>query len=115
MACILYSAITISTYHRWGIEKILFNKHLRENSFDSPSYFVKKDAKLDYTEKEKAALAVFSVIIIFSIFEIILTIAIVKSSSFARNQMSQTPQMPQSPPVYYMHYQVIRQCYQMSA
>jgi len=105
VACILYSAMTISMYHHWGMEMLLFYKHLTAGSFSSldslsSSPFVKKDAKLEFTEEEKAALAVFTLIIIFCIIEIILAAAIIKISGC---QTPQTAQTPQSPQMYYMY------------
>ena len=97
--------MTISMYHHWGMEMLLFYKHLTAGSFSSldslsSSPFVKKDAKLEFTEEEKAALAVFTLIIIFCIIEIILAAAIIKISGC---QTPQTAQTPQSPQMYYMY------------
>ena len=60
---------------------MLFLKHMKEDSFVSENtYFVKKGTKLEYTEEEKSALAVFILVIVFSIIEMILAAAIAKSS-----------------------------------
>ena len=75
---------------------LLFYRHVAEDSFDSfPNYFVKKDTKLEYTDEEKNALAVFILIIVFSIIEIILAAAIAKTSSASH----QTPQTVQPSPM----------------
>ena len=67
------------------------------------TFFLKKNAILEFTDQEKAALAVFGVIMILSIFEIILTSAIAKISG-ASDQRSQPL------PMYHMYYQVSRPC-----
>ena len=105
LACIMYSAMTVFVYRRWGIEVLLFQKYYwAEYSFDSnPSDFVKKGTKLEYTYEEKTALAVFILIIIFSIIEIILAAAIAKTSGASH----QAPQMLQPSPMHYMYYQVL--------
>ena len=104
VACILFSAMTMYLYHYWGSRLVLFYKHVAEDSFDSyPDFFVKKDTKLEYTDEEKNALAVFTLMVIFSIIEIIIAAAIAKTSSASH----QTPQTLQPSPMYYMYYQVI--------
>ena len=111
VACILYSAMTISMYHHWGMEMLLFYKHIAAGSFSSldsrssSSLFVRKDAILEHTKEEKAALAVFILIIIFSIIEIILAAAIVKSSGCLGTKTLQSP--PMSYLVSGVHFQVL--------
>ena len=102
LACIMYSAMTVFVYHQWGIDLLLFFKHQAENSFDS-SDFVKKGTKLEYTDEEKIALAVFILISIFSIIEIILAAAIAKTSGASH----QATQMLQPSRMYNMYYQVL--------
>ena len=102
VACILFSAMTVYTYHLWGCRLVLLYKHAAEDSFDSFP-FVKKDTKLEYTDEEKNALAVFILVIIFSIIEIVLAAAIAKTSSASH----QTPETVQPSPVHYMYYQVL--------
>ena len=81
---------------------MLFLKHMKEDSFVSKNtYFLKKGTKLEYTEEEKSALAVFILVIVFSIIEMILAAAIAKSS--AQGYLG-SPDQPH--PVYYMYYQV---------
>ena len=100
----MFSAMTVFVYHQWGIHLLLLNKHLNEKSFGSyRSMFVKKGTKLEYTDVEKTALAVFILIIIFSIIEIILAAAIAKTSGASH----QAPQMLQPSPMHYMYYQVL--------
>ena len=104
VACILFSAMTVYIYHHFGCRVILLYKHVDEDSFDSFTYpFVKKDTKPEYMDKEKNALAVFILVIIFSIIEIILAAAIAKTSTASH----QTPQTLQPSPMYYMYYQVL--------
>ena len=71
--------MTVYMYHNYGVDWLLILKHREADSFVSKnSYFVKKDTKLEYTEQEKSALAVFILIIVFSIIEMILAPAIAK-------------------------------------
>ena len=84
------------------MELLLINLHFEADNFDKHStYFVKKNAILEFTDQEKAALAVFGVIMILSIFQIILTAAIAKISG-ASDQRSQPL------PMYHMYCQVSR-------
>lgn len=102
VACILYSAMTVYMYHHWGMEMLLFYKHLQADSFfsdsRSSSLFVKKDSLLEYTKEEEDALAVFGITIILSIIEIIVAAAIAKTGDASYHR-------PQPSPVYYMNYQ----------
>ena len=84
---------------------LLFYKHVRVQLSDSRNrniFFINKETKVEYTDEEKDALAVFILMIIFSIIEIILAAAIVKVSSASH----QTPQTIQPFPMYYMYNQV---------
>ena len=82
---------------------MLFLKHMKEDSFVSENtYFVKKGTKLEYTEEEKSALAVFILVIVFSNIEI-LAAAIAKSS-----HQGYRGSPAQRHPMYYMYYQVSR-------
>ena len=92
-------------YHHWGLEMMLLYKHIGADSFGSIdySYFVKKDTKLEYTKEETSALAVFILVIVFSIIEMILAAAIAKSSD--KGYLG-SPEQPH--PMYYMYYQVSR-------
>lgn len=76
--------------------------HARSGSFLSSrtdSGFLDEDTSLKYTEKEEEALAVFGVIVILSILEMIVAAAIAKISDTSY-------QSPQSSPMYYMYSQV---------
>ena len=65
-------------------------------------WFVKKDVKqLRYTEQENKAFAVFGIIIVLSIIEIILAAALAKVSD-SSHKGAQQPTIP----MYAMHYQV---------
>ena len=67
---------------------------------DNP--FVKKDVKLKYTEQENKAFAVFGIIIVLSMIEIILAAALAKVSD-SSHKVAQQPVIP----MYYgMYYQV---------
>ena len=67
----------------------------------SGEYFIKRDFKLKYTKQENRALAVFSIIIVLSIIEIILAAALAKVSDSSQKG-TQQPAIP----MYAMHYQV---------
>ena len=96
--------MTVYMYHNNGVDWLLILKHRKADSFVSKnSYFVKKDTKLEYTEQEKSALAVFILIIVFSIIEMILAPAIAKSSDKRYQEPRDQPH-----PMYYMSYQVSR-------
>ena len=85
---------------------LLFYKHVRVQLLDSRNqniFFITKDTKVEYTDEEKNALAVFILMIIFSIIEIVLAAAIAKTSSASH----QTPQTLQPSPMYYMYNQVL--------
>ena len=90
-------------YHDWGTSlliqrKFFFDVRLVEKENRD---FVEEDVKFQYTNKEKIALAVFTLITIFSIIEIILAAAIAESSRVLY-------QKPQQPLAYNLHYQVRR-------
>lgn len=90
--------MTVYVY-RWGIQTIVMDKYDKESNEPYPgSQFMKKDVKLEYTDKEKTALTVFILIIIFSIMQIILAAFILKSNDASY----QTPQTPQPTPMYIM-------------
>ena len=100
MACIIYSAITVFRYQTWGVEWLVSNNI--SYSDHSGKYFVKKDVKLKYTEQENKAFAVFGIIIVLSITEIILAAALAKVSD-SSHKVAQQPAIP----MYYgMYYQV---------
>ena len=99
MACIIYSAITVLRYQTWGVEWLVSN-NISYSDYDKS--FVKKDVKLKYTEQENKAFAVFGIIIVFSMIEIILAAAMAKVSD-SSHKVAQQPVIP----MYYgMYYQV---------
>ena len=69
----------------------------------SDKSFVKKDVKLKYTEQENKAFAVFGIIIVLSVIEIILAAALAKVSDSSHKGAQQS-----TIPMYAMHYQVRR-------
>ena len=99
MACIIYSAITVFRYQTWGVELLVSNKISYSDYSDK--YFVKKDVKLKYTDHENKAFAVFGIIIVFSMIEIILAAALAKVSD-SSHKGAQQPTIP----MYAMYYQV---------
>ena len=103
MACVLFSTMTVYIYHYWGTSLLIRNKYFFDvlPADKETADFLKEDVKFQYTNKEKTALAVSTLITIFSIIEIILAAAIAKSSRVLY-------QKPQQPLTYNMHYQVRR-------
>ena len=89
-------------YQYWGVEQLTFltitqNGGYRNNKW----YFVKKDFKMKYTKQENDALAVFGIIIVLSVIEIILAAALAKVSD-SSHKGAQQPTIP----MYAMYYQV---------
>ena len=77
---------------------------IRQNLFhyrNDKWWFLKKNVKPKYTEQENKALAVFGIIIVLSVIEIILAAALAKVSD-SGHQGAQQPTIPK----YAMHYQV---------
>jgi len=64
-------------------------------------WFVKKNVKLKYTEQENKTFAVFGIIIVFAMIEIILAAAMAKVSD-SSHKGAQQPTIP----MYAMYYQV---------
>ena len=96
MACIIYAAITVLRYQYWGVE--LLTIHATRHQFRP---FVKKSVRPKYTEQENDALAVFSIIIVLSVIEIILAAALAKVSDSSHKGVQQ-PAIP----MYAIYYQV---------
>ena len=103
MACIIYAAITVLRYQYWGVE-LLAIRTITQNTdyFDTEKWwFVGKNVKPEYTKQENDALAVFGIIIVLSVIEIILAAALAKVSD-SGHKWAQQPTIPK----YTMHYQV---------
>ena len=99
MACIIYSAITVLRYQEWGVEP----QTIRAISRNSVPFrtFVKKNVNPKYTEQENDVLAVFGIIIVLSVIEIILAAALAKVSD-SSHKGAQQPTIP----MYAIYYQV---------
>lgn len=79
MACAVLSAITLCHYYL-AVTNLVGNKYLKATSFQlSFPYFLDKDIQIKYTEEEKTMLTIFSLVIIFSIVEIMLAFASARS------------------------------------
>ena len=91
--------MTVLRYQEWGVA-FLTNGALGRNS-DYYNTFVKKNVKPKYTEQENDALAVFGIIIVLSVIEIILAAALAKVSDSSHNG-AQQPTIP----MYALYYQV---------
>jgi len=101
LAYIVYSAITALRCQYWGIELLTFDKIFYNSDYPSAKWwFLKKDDRLKYTEQENKALAVFGIIIVLCIIEIILAAALAKISD-SSHKVAQ-PAIP----MYAMYHQV---------
>ncbi|XP_015763454.1 PREDICTED: uncharacterized protein LOC107342470 isoform X3 [Acropora digitifera] len=92
VVCIICSALTMHIYTARGL---LYMEYYALPD-KSPDYwstrkdagiFVSKGDKIAYTEKEKAALAVFTFVVICSVTEIVLAVAMMKISETATPQL----------------------------
>ena len=103
MACIIYAAITALRYQYWGVELLKIRTIILNTDHYSNEkwWFVKKNVKPKYTKQENEAFAVFGIIIVLSIIEIILAAALAKVSDSSHNG-TQQPTIP----MYAMYYQV---------
>ena len=101
MACIIYAAITVLRYQTWGVESLKIHT-IRQNRYRNKKWwFVEKNVKPDYTKQENDAFAVFGIIIVLSVIEIILAAALAKVSD-SSHKGAQQPTIP----MYAMYYQV---------
>ena len=91
--------MTVLRYQEWGVAFLTIGA-LGRNSYYYNT-FVKKNVKPKYTEQENDALAVFGIIIVLSVIEIILAAALAKVSD-SSHKGAQQPTIPK----YTMHYQV---------
>ena len=103
MACIIYAAITAQSYQCWGVESLTIQTihHNTDNYHTEKWWFLEKNLKPKFTKQENDALAVFGIIIVLSVIEIILAAALAKVSD-SRHKGAQQPIIP----MYAMHYQV---------
>jgi len=103
VACIIYAAITALRYQYWGVESLTFRTITQNTDYyrNEKWWFVKKNVKVKYTEQENKAVAVFSIIIVLSVIEIILAAALAKVSD-SSHKGAQQPTIP----MYTMYYQV---------
>ncbi|XP_044181707.1 uncharacterized protein LOC114960561 [Acropora millepora] len=95
VACIICSALLLYIYTAWGLSYISLIAHSRNAPGDD--YFVAKEKKIVYTEKEKAALVVFAFVIICSVIEIVLSAAMIKICE----TIAKTPQVSSNCAAYY--------------
>ena len=92
VVCIICSALTMHIYTARGLLYMEYYA-LPDKSPDCWStrkdagIFVSKGDKIAYTEKEKAALAVFTFVVICSVTEIVLAVAMMKISERATPQL----------------------------
>ena len=90
-------------YQYWGVELLTIHTIIQNTDhFDTKKWwFVGKNVKPEYTKQENDALAVFGIIIVLSVIEIILAAALAKVSD-SSHKGAQTPTIP----MYAMYYQV---------
>ena len=81
-------------HYQWSIGILLAHKYNLATMY-SPGYLASKDLKLEFTDKENTMLAISSLIIVFSIGEIILAVASAKSCSGLGHEPSQENNEPQ--------------------
>ena len=103
MACIIYAAITVLRYQYWGVEFLTFRTITQNTDYrrNEKWWFLEKNVKPEYSKQENDALAVFGIIIVLSVIEIILAAALAKVSD-SSHKGAQQPTIPK----YTMHYQV---------
>ena len=100
VVCIICSALLLYIYTTWGLLNIPYIVHVRNTDWltgEDDVYFVEKGDKIAYTEKEKAALAVFAFVVICNVIEIILAAAMMKISETT----TKSPQLSSSCHAYY--------------
>ena len=77
VACVAVSAATMYRYH-WAIGVLWDFKYRDQYIF---SWLVDKENKVEFTDQENTMLAISSLVIVFSIIEIVLAFASAKSCS----------------------------------
>ena len=103
MVCIICSALILYIYTAWGLSYIAWIAHVRNGDWrfsdfiEGDHYFVAKEEKMVYTEKEKAARIVFAFVIICSVIEIVLAAAMIKICE----TIVKTPQVSSNCAAYY--------------
>ena len=93
MAGAAVSAFTVMHYH-WALTNVVIHRfpiNYQEDP-DGYRYLVAKDIKIKYNDEEKTMIAIHSLVIMFSIFEIILAVASARSS-YAEHTLPQGNQV----------------------
>ena len=90
-------------YQYWGVELLTFRTITQNTDYrrNKKWWFLEKNVKPEYTKQENDALAVFGIIIVLSVIEIILAAALAKVSDSSQKG-AQQPTIP----MYAMYYQV---------
>ena len=79
MACVAVSVITVYQYYL-AVTSLVGNNYIKATNYQLRfPYFVDKDITIKYTEEEEIMLIIFSLVIIFSIVEIMLAFASARS------------------------------------
>ena len=95
VVCIICSSLMLYFYTTWGLLNIAYIAHVRNTDWstrEDEEFFVAKGDKMVYTEKEKAALAVFTFAVLCSVIEIVLAAAMMKIC----DTTTKTPQLSSS-------------------
>nr|XP_058940276.1 uncharacterized protein LOC131768572 [Pocillopora verrucosa] len=80
IASVVVSAVVLEAYS-WALKSLLGFKYYKYKSFH---YFWAKDTKIKFEDQENTMIAIHALIVIFTICEIILAVAIARSSETGR-------------------------------
>ncbi|XP_022800035.1 uncharacterized protein LOC111337910 isoform X1 [Stylophora pistillata] len=100
IASVVVCAVVLESYS-WALKSLLGDKYYsyRQKTGEGFYYFWAKDAKIKFEDQENTMIAIHALIVIFSIAEIILAVAMARSSDAGR-------QLPQQNQSYYAYHQV---------
>ena len=83
----MVSAVVLNAYS-WALKVLLHFKYYKYNNTEGFPFFWVKDAKIRFEDQENTMIAIYALIVIFTICEIILAVATARSSETGR----QSPQ-----------------------
>ena len=87
IASVVVSAVVLEAYS-WALKSLLGFKYDKYDNTEGFSFFWAKDTKIKFEDQENTMIAIHALIVIFTICEIILAVAIARSSETGR----QSPQ-----------------------
>lgn len=91
IASVVVSAVVLNAYS-WALKVLLHFKYYKYNNTEGFPFFWVKDAKIRFEDQENTMIAIYALIVIFTICEIILAVATARSGETGR----QSPQENQS-------------------